>query len=162
MKNVLILIFLIVTTSSFAWVSLDRDHASILTEADWQYMEEDNQKPAITIPETGEEYYNKWHCFSSSDIELLFVEIYYDKEKLSPTITTSNDGKYIEFAIDPDRDWDENKVMEYWKSLQRESPSICIFAVYLQETPNGELHYIERIKTLHATWDRNDETFLTY
>jgi hypothetical protein len=157
-KKSLIIFFCIITTSAFAWIANNEN--AILTEEDWQYTEEDNQHPAITKPETGEKYFNEWHCFKTNDIKITLVEIDYNGIKQSPTIYTSIDGKFVEYAIDPDINWDTDKVIAHWNDLIENDLDVCIFGVYLQETLDGELRYIERIKTHNGTWQRGDDNFI--
>jgi hypothetical protein len=157
-KFVITFTFIIVTCA--ACLACIPDWRTILTGEDLEYTIEDNQRPAISIPETGEKYFNEWHCMNSREITITTVEIEYDGTKESPTLYANYNGKNIEYATDPDINWNVVFMMEHWRNIIKNSDEVCLFSAYLQETPDGDLRYIERIKTEVGIWDRNDDQFV--
>jgi hypothetical protein len=120
----------------------------------------DNERPALSFPDTGKKYFNEWHCFESQSFQLLTSKINYDRLKDVPTLFYEEEDQRIEFTIDPDVDWDIVKIMAFWKELLKKSKYTCLFSVHLQEGPEGEVRYIERLKTDEGFWDRADDEFV--
>ena len=150
--------FIIITTA--ACLACIPDWGSLLTEEDLEDSIEDNQRPAISIPETGEKYFNEWHCLDASEITITTIEIDYNGVKQSPTLYAYYKGKNVEYATDPDINWNVEVMMDHWRNIIKNSEEVCIFSAYLQETPEGDLRYIERIKTEVGIWERNDDQFV--
>jgi hypothetical protein len=157
-KFVISFTFIIVTTA--ACLAFIPETNSLLTESDLEYTIVDNQRPAISLPETGKKYFNEWHCMNASDITITTIEIDYDGIKQSPTLFAHFNGKDVEYATDPDINWNVEVMLDHWQNIIKSSEEVCIFSVYLQETPDGDLRYIERIKTEVGIWDRNDDQFV--
>jgi hypothetical protein len=147
-----------VTFDSFGW-SILNFKGPLLTEEDLAYVKETNKRPSITIPEEGLEFYNDWHCLRSKSVTISVSEIDYDGLKKSPTINSLFEKKNTEYHIDPDVNWQVDKIISYWKKLLKGSDEICILSVFLQSSPEGDIRYIERIKTRNGIWDRGDDQF---
>jgi hypothetical protein len=152
--------FLLITVTTAACLACIPSMKFLLTKEDLEYTMEDNQAPAISIPETGEKYFNEWHCMDANEITITTVEIDYDGIKDSPTLYANYNGKDVEYATDPDINWNVDLMMNHWHHIIKNSKEVCIFSAYLQETPEGDLRYIERIKTERGVWDRNDDHFV--
>lgn len=157
-KFVIALTFIIATTAACLACIPDRNF--LLTDEDLEYTIEDNQRPAISIPETGERYFNEWRCMNARKITITTVENDYNGIKESPTLYAYYNGKNVEYATDPDINWNVEFMMDHWHNIIKSSEEVCIFSAYLQETPEGDLRYIERIKTEVGIWDRYDDQFV--
>jgi hypothetical protein len=103
------MILLHVTFDSFGW-SILNFNGPLLTEEDVAYAKETNKSPSITIPESGFEFYNEWHCLKSQSVSISVSEIDYDGQKKSPTIYSLFEKKITEYHIDPDVNWQERLV----------------------------------------------------
>jgi len=74
------MILLHVTFDSFGW-SILNFNGPLLTEEDVAYAKETNKSPSITIPKSGFEFYNEWHCLKSQSVSISVSEIDYDGPK---------------------------------------------------------------------------------
>jgi hypothetical protein len=149
LKKIIPLFFIAVFLVSF--ISPDM-HYFILDESDYEFMREDNKSPALSIPDKNFKSYNKWQCFDVDDIQFLLAEIDYNGWHKIPSIKIGS----MNFDLDPDINWDIEKVSNYWSDLVDGSRSICIFGAYLQIDDNkNSLWYIQKIKTSNGYWDRD-------
>lgn len=147
MRKMVAVAFLLFSVGCFAYMNL-------LTSEDWQYLDEDNKHPAITFPNSNEEYYNEWQCHSVEDLELEMVPVTYQGKKMgSPTIFTKNDKGIVEYALDPEPLKFSEIIMNKWKLLIDDVEEVCLVSSYLQDTPEGELRILQRIKTSKGIWD---------
>ena len=127
---------------------------SVLGISDVKMMIEDNKSPAITIPATKEQYFNKWQCFDVKTIEISEAEIDYNEKRIVPYIQVNSNKRSLQFNVDPVINWDKKVVINKWKELANNQKSICLFAAYLQTDPDGtSIWYIDRIKTKAGYWD---------
>lgn len=147
MKTIISLILISFSLTSF--ISPDSNYF-LLDESDFQFMRLDNKEPALSIPEENFKSYNQWQCFETQDVEVLLVDIDYNKWHQVPSIAVGT----MAFDIDPDINWDKDKVLDHWNNLIQGSKSICIFAAFLQNNDNNSLWYIQKIKTQNGYWDR--------
>jgi len=131
---------------------------SILGVSDVKMMIEDRKYPAITIPKTGEQYFNKWQCFDVKEINVLEGEIDYHGKRTVPYIQVDTNKRSIQFNIDPVINMNEKIIINKWKELISNQKAICIFGAYLQTDPDGtSVWYINKIKTKVGYWYFADE-----
>lgn len=154
-KEILILVILLVFVISLAAFIFSRTNYSILGIKDVLMMIEDNKEPAITIPMTGEKYFNKWRCFDVRSIEILEAEIDHNGKQIVPYIQVDSNKHSFQFNVDPViHRGDEKVIINKWKELVNDQRSVCIFATYLQTDPDGtSVCYISKIKTKAGYWD---------
>lgn len=133
-------------------------HYLLLDESDYEFMRQDNDSPALSIPDVNFKSYNEWQCFDASEVQLLLAEIDYNGWRQIPSINV----KSMSFDIDPDINWDVEKISNYWSDLITGSRSICIFGAYLpNDDDKNSSWYIQKIKTQNGYWDRaNFDKFL--
>jgi hypothetical protein len=134
----------------------------LLTSEDISYANEINKSPSISIPGTDYKFYNEWHCIKSNTVNISLIEIDYGGIKKSPILNSIFEDKHVEYNIDPDVNWDTGKILTFWNNLIKGSSDICILSVFLQTTPEGDIRYIERIKTKTGVWDRGDYQFILH
>ena len=152
MKKFVAAALVLLSLGSFAFMNL-------LTGEDWLYLEKDNERPAITFPDSNEEYYNEWHCHSVEDLELDIVPVTYDGKKMgSPSIIAKNDKGIVEYALDPEPLKFSQIIMDKWRFLFDGVDEACLVSSYLQDTPDGELRILQRIKTSKGLWDWFEES----
>jgi hypothetical protein len=120
-------------------------------------MIEDNKEPAITIPGTKEEYFNKWQCFDIKNIEIAEAEIDYNGRRIVPYIQVNSGKHSLQFNVDPVINKDTKIIINKWKELIRDQKAVCIFAAYLQTDPDGaSVWYINKLKTKAGYWSFAD------
>ncbi len=159
-KIILIILLPIALILSILLLLFYGTNYSVLEVKDLYMMLEDNKTPAITIPETKEEYFNKWQCFSVKDINITEAEVDYRGWRKVPSIDIKTKKRSISFDIDPEKKWDNELVLRKWSNLISKERSVCIFGAFLQKEENGmELWYIQRIKTKRGYWDRSVSVF---
>lgn len=130
-----------------------QSYDQLLTNADFEFQKDDNQSPALSIPDAGFASFNKWQCFDVSAAVVDLTEVDYDGLHSVPTIKIKN----MNFDIDPDVEWDIEKVLNDWSNLFSGARSVCIFGAYLQDISDEEtLWYIESIKTENGYWNRSE------
>lgn len=152
MKKVAAIIFLILSAGCFAYINL-------LTAEDWDYLQEDNARPAITIPGSGESFYNEWTCHVTEDLAIEVVQVVYNnKEMGSPTIFAEDGQKIIEYALDPEPMEFSNIIESRWKELITGTEEVCFVSAFLQNSPGSELRIVQRIKTQQDIWDWFEES----
>ncbi len=146
------LVFLFITIWFF------NSNYSVLNISDLKMMIRDNKDPAITIPSTREQYFNKWQCFSVKHIEIAEAKIELNKAQTVPYIQVSSNNHNFQFNVDPViHRGDQKIIINKWKELIRNQKSVCIFAAYLQTDPDGtSVWYIGKIKTKAGYWDFAD------
>lgn len=146
------LVFLFITIWFF------NSNYSILEISDVKMMLEDNKKPAITIPSTREQYFNKWQCFNVKHIEIAEAKIELNKAQIVPYIQINSSNHKFQFNVDPAvHRGDQEVILKKWGKLTQNQKGICIFAAYLQTDPDGtSVWYIDKIKTKAGYWDFAD------
>lgn len=151
--TVFLIIILMFSIISFAPID---EKYSILDDNDFAMMKIDNEKPAITIPDENFESFNEWICFNIKDLEITKAEVDYYDWHYVPSINVYIDNHLLSFDLDPDKKWNIDLIIDTWKDLFENQESVCIFGAYLQEIDNnGELWYIQKIKTNNGYWDRS-------
>ncbi|MBN1114933.1 MAG: hypothetical protein JXA66_06295 [Oligoflexia bacterium] len=142
---------------AIAGVVFAKSNYCILGFYDVLAMIDDNASPAITIPETGEEYYNKWQCFSAKNIEIEKAEIDYNGKRGVPLIHARSGLNLLQFNVDPVVKWDSEEVIVKWNELINSRSPVCVFAAFLQKDDDGtSVWYINRIKTRLGYWNIAD------
>jgi len=129
---------------------------SILGINDFKDAIKSYESPAITIPQTGKAYYDKWKCFNTKNIEILKGEVSFspDTWRSVPLINAHSNKRSFYFEVPHEREWDSDSVTKYWKHLIGEERSICFFAAYLQTDTDGAfIYFINKIKTKTGYWD---------
>lgn len=122
-------------------------------------MEKDNERPAITFPDSKEEYYNEWHCHSVEGLQFEIVPVTYRRKKMgSPTISAKINREIVEYALDPEPFKFSEIIMDKWRLLIDGVDEVCFVSSYLQDTPEGELRILQRIKTSNGIWDWFEES----
>lgn len=130
-----------------------------MTSEDWEYLQNDNTTPAITLPESGESYYNEWTCHLTENLEIEIVPVIYDEREMgSPTIIAKDSQRIIEYALDPEPMAFSNKILKKWTVLIQGTEEVCFVSAFLQSTPEGELRIVQRIKTHQGVWDWFEES----
>jgi len=156
MNKIYILIVILFMIPILSFTPID-DRYSILDENDFAMMKVDNESPALTIPDENFESFNEWICFNINDVEITKSEVDYNGWHYVPSINASVSNSIISFDLDPEEKWDVDLVINTWNDLFENQKSVCISGAYLQETDNnGELWYIQKIKTNNGYWDRSD------
>jgi hypothetical protein len=145
----IVFVFLFITVWFF------NSNYSALNISDIKMMIEDNREPAITIPATKEQYFNKWKCFDVKSLEIDEAEIEYNGRQIVPYIQVNSSNHSFQFNVDPVIHRGDHKIIiNKWKELIRNQKSVCIFAAYLQTDPDGtSVWYISKIKTEAGYWD---------
>lgn len=152
MKKVFAVLLLVLSAGCFAYMNL-------LSEEDWLYLEKDNEHPAITLSDSGEEYYNEWNCHLGEELELEIVPVTYEGKRMgSPTISVEINNRTIEYALDPEPLKFSKIIIDKWKLLIDRAHEACFVSSFLQNTPDGELRIIQRIKSHKGIWDWYDES----
>lgn len=133
---------------------------SILTLEDFLYWRNGKQTQAISIPETGEKYYNEWKCFKLKNVKVSEVTLDYSSSPRILPILEVKDGKSIfEFDIDPTYNWNKDAVINKWTSLINNQEKICIFSAYLQKDPDlTSVWMISKIKTKNGYWNISEHS----
>jgi hypothetical protein len=148
------IIILIIAVTAFIFLS---SNYSILRIDDIATMIENNKKPAITIPDRNEEYFNKWQCFDVKNIDITYGEIDIYGKRLVPYIQVNSKKQSLQFNVDPSIHWNKDTVIKNWKELIENIKSICFLAAYLQTDPDSTtVWYIKRLKTKNGYWDISD------
>jgi len=131
---------------------------SVLNISDIKMMIEDNKSPAITIPTTKEQYFNKWQCFNVKSIEIAEAEIDHNGKQIVPYIQVRLNKRSFQFNVDPViHRGDQKVILNKWEKLIHNQKDICIFGAYLQRDPDGtSVWYISKIKTKAGYWDFAD------
>ncbi|MFH1224020.1 MAG: hypothetical protein V1647_06745 [Pseudomonadota bacterium] len=113
------------------------------------------ESPAITIPDKGESYYNKWKCFDTKNVKIYEAEIDYDGWRPIPHVDAHSNTHSFYFDLDPViYRWNTNAVLKSWSALMNNQKHVCFFAAYLQTDPDGtQAWYIRKIKTTAGYWD---------
>jgi len=128
---------------------------SILGINDFKDAIKSYESPAITIPDKGETYYNKWKCFDTKNVEISEAQIDYNGWRPIPHIDAHSNTRSFYFDLDPViYQWNTNVVLKNWGKLMNKQKHVCFFAAYLQTDPDGTSSwYIRKIKTLAGYWD---------
>jgi hypothetical protein len=128
---------------------------SVLNIKDLLMTIKDNRTPEITILDNHEQYYNKWRCFSVADVEITEADVDYNGWHKVPSINVKIKNVIKSFDLDPDVTWNNDSIINEWKTLIKDQRSVCIFGAFLQKEENGNsLWYIQKIKTQKGYWDR--------
>lgn len=136
---------------------------SILAYEDILYRMEEKKHPAISIPSTGQKYFNEWKCFREENIKILEVTLdYTTAPRVLPALEAKVTGKALEFDIDPSYKWNKGVVIKKWNELTNKAEKICILAAYLQTDPDQtSVWMITKIKTNKGSWDISDHAQYT-
>lgn len=152
MKKICAVVLLILSVGCFAYINL-------LTSDDWEYLQNDNRSPAITIPESGNSYYNEWTCHLTENIEIELVSVIYNETEMgSPTIFAKDAKGIIEYALDPEPIEFSNLIINKWTALITGTEEVCFVSAFLQYLPEGEIRILQRIKTHQGKWDWFEES----
>lgn len=152
MKMIIIVTLLILSVGGGAYVGL-------LTSEDWAYLEEDNTRPAITFPESEESSYNEWTCHLAENLEIQMVPVIYNEIEMgSPTIYAKDSQRVIEYALDPEPMEFSYEIENKWTSLITGTEEVCLVSAFLQDSPEGEVRIVQRIKTHLGIWDWFEES----
>ncbi|MEY4065471.1 MAG: hypothetical protein RIR26_1679 [Pseudomonadota bacterium] len=121
---------------------------------------EDNKQVELFRPETGEEYYNRWLCFSAHDSRISDAIIEYNSIRTVPLIELRSGNKTFQFNVDPEITWDVDAVQERWRASVNGQDSICFFSVYSETDHDGtEVRYIRRLKSSAGIWDKLEKPY---
>jgi hypothetical protein len=135
-------------------------HYFTLSWSDFMFAWEDNKHVELSRPETGEEYYNRWLCFSVHDSHISDAIIEYNSIRKVPLIEVRSGNKTFQFNVDPEIAWDVDAVQERWRALVYGQDSICFFSVYSETDPDGtEVRYIRRLKSSAGIWDKLEKSY---
>jgi hypothetical protein len=135
-------------------------HYFTLSLSDFMFAWEDNKHVELSRPETGEEYYNRWLCFSAHDARISDAIIEYNSIRTVPLIEVRSGNKTFQFNVDPEIAWDVDAVQARWRALVNGQDSICFFSVYSETDPDGtEVRYIRRLKSSAGIWDKLEKPY---
>jgi hypothetical protein len=113
----------------------------ILTHRDFELEQRDRRRgPELSSPlgaYPAWQSYNEWRCMDSRDVNLECTDI--DEGNLQvPTLSVQDQGKFIEFSLDPEPDRDCAETLAEWSRVLEHSEAFCAYAAYLQELPTAE------------------------
>lgn len=152
MKKIVAVIVLVLSVGCFAYMNL-------LTSEDWEYLHKDNERPAITIPESKERYYNEWTCHLRENLSIEIVPVIYDEKEMGSVTIYAEEGQRVtEYALDPEPMEFSNLIKDKWTALITGTDEVCFVSAFLQNGSEGELRIVQRIKTQYGIWDWYEES----